>query len=537
MAPSTGCCRAPGQCWPHRRHPFAAGDAPVPVHRLSDTETSRCPPEHCPVGSVPLRGRGGGDPIPATICDSPGAVQRSRCPPSTCSGRSRCSLLPRYSGESRCSHPPPVLGTVPVLFPAPRFSRSLMETFCTVAIKPWNPSLRVSLRSHGGGGVSGTGGAPRSSRPPPPLRAVPLVGGGRRPLSLAVGVTCAPLPEGGDRHRRKVTGGGSYRRDRGSGTRYRPVPPRAPPPYPRPRWSPAAPPGPGPGTGAGVAQRGWRAGLDRASPGSAGMRGCYRWGRYPPGPVPGSLGGRWRGFAGGSPPGTAPVPPRRAPRPRPPAGRHHRLKIPAAAAAVGGGGTRGRGRGHTTVLRPGRSPRELGTGRRGDRGSPGRTPAVPGAGHTPPSVRPSVCLSPCRWLRAVAMAENSGSRDSDGSWVLAGGEVRVPRELGGGGGGSWGALGPTVPPVPRPPQGLPVDTVGAEQDPANHEEEMMEEEQEEEEEEEKDGTQDAVPGRWPLRGRGRPGVTPCATGSPLFSASPQPPSPAGPHVLRAPSWR
>ncbi|XP_075381167.1 pre-B-cell leukemia transcription factor-interacting protein 1 isoform X3 [Mycteria americana] len=70
------------------------------------------------------------------------------------------------------------------------------------------------------------------------------------------------------------------------------------------------------------------------------------------------------------------------------------------------------------------------------------------------------------------MAEKSDSRDSDSSWVLAGSE------------------------------GLPVDTVGPEQDLASHG-------AEDEEPEEEEGTRDTVTGRWQPRGRGRAGVPPC----------------------------
>ncbi|KAM9623284.1 pre-B-cell leukemia transcription factor-interacting protein 1 isoform 2-T2 [Morphnus guianensis] len=74
---------------------------------------------------------------------------------------------------------------------------------------------------------------------------------------------------------------------------------------------------------------------------------------------------------------------------------------------------------------------------------------------TCPSVCPSIRPSPCRWLWAVPMAEKTASRVSDHSWVLAGSE------------------------------GLPVDTVGPEQDLASHGAEV-------EELEEEEGTQDTI---------------------------------------------
>ncbi|XP_069650472.1 pre-B-cell leukemia transcription factor-interacting protein 1 isoform X3 [Haliaeetus albicilla] len=77
-----------------------------------------------------------------------------------------------------------------------------------------------------------------------------------------------------------------------------------------------------------------------------------------------------------------------------------------------------------------------------------------------------------RWLWTVPMAEKTASRVSDYSWVLAGGE------------------------------GLPVDTVGPEQDLASHgaeDEELKEEE----------GTQDTTTGRQQPWGQGRPGVPLC----------------------------
>ncbi|KAM9264329.1 pre-B-cell leukemia transcription factor-interacting protein 1 [Morus bassanus] len=84
------------------------------------------------------------------------------------------------------------------------------------------------------------------------------------------------------------------------------------------------------------------------------------------------------------------------------------------------------------------------------------------------------------------MAEKSDSRDSDGSWVLAGGE------------------------------GLPVVTVGPEQDLASH----GAEEEEEEEQEQEEGAQDTVTGRWWLRCRGRPGVPRCQRLTTVLCLSP-----------------
>lgn len=72
------------------------------------------------------------------------------------------------------------------------------------------------------------------------------------------------------------------------------------------------------------------------------------------------------------------------------------------------------------------------------------------------------------------MAEKSDSRDSDSSWVLAGTEVRG-RGPPPGGEGCGEPAGASCCPSP---QGLPVDTVGPEQDAAPHEAEEEEAEEE-----------------------------------------------------------
>ncbi|XP_064331074.1 pre-B-cell leukemia transcription factor-interacting protein 1 isoform X2 [Phalacrocorax carbo] len=164
-----------------------------------------------------------------------------------------------------------------------------------------------------------------------------------------------------------------------------------------------------------------------------------------------------------------------APRPRPPAGRHQpakntrrRRQLVPVGDAGGGGGS----------VCPG-SPAAAGSGHRG---SPGHSPAVvPGPGSRP-SVRPSLCR--CLW--AVPMAEKSDSRDSDGSWVLAGGE------------------------------GLPVVTVGPEQDLESH----GAEDEEPEEEDEEEGPQDTVTGRWQPQGRDRAGVPPFHRPTAILCLSP-----------------
>lgn len=103
---------------------------------------------------------------------------------------------------------------------------------------------------------------------------------------------------------------------------------------------------------------------------------------------------------------------------RPPAGRHHRLKIPRGSSWCQWGWSCRAGA-------PGRLPESPpATGWYRDRGFPSHIQLVLGAGSCP-AVCVSARLSPCRLHWTVPMAEKLDPRDSESSWVLAGSEVRA----------------------------------------------------------------------------------------------------------------